>query len=93
MGPVRVDECDLRRRFLLQQRTLNVLLNMGFPIVTVFEVLAPLCLVSRTFRAAFLVVMVPFHLFSWIFMEVFFWKNLALYVLCVDWSRVKARVT
>lgn len=76
-------------RYLLEQPWLGAVLNAGFPVVTLFEVLAPLCLVSGRFRLAFALVMVPFHLFSWIFMEVFFWKSLALYVLLIDWQRVR----
>ena len=73
---------------LLRHPALSMVLNAGFPVVTTFEVLAPLCVVSRPFRTAFLAVMVPFHLCSWIFMEVFFWRNLLLYMLLVEWDRV-----
>ena len=78
-------------RGLLGQPVLDQALNYGFPIVTLFEVLAPLCLIWRWFRLVFLAVMVPFHFFSWMFMEVFFWHNLVLYLLLFDWSRPQQR--
>jgi hypothetical protein len=76
-------------RWLPQHPMLDRALNAGFPIVTMFEVLAPLALVSRTFRRVFLAVMVPFHVLSWMVMEVFFWKNLLLYPLFVEWRRAR----
>ncbi len=77
-------------RYLLEQPWLRAALNAGFPVVTLFEILAPLCLVSARFRLVFALVMVPFHLFSWIFMEVFFWKSLALYVLLLPGGSLQA---
>ena len=74
-------------KLLLDQEWLRFLFNLGFPIITLFEVLAPLCLVSKPFRIAFLLVMVPFHIFSWFFLKVFFWHNLILFVLLLDFDR------
>lgn len=77
-------------RYLPELPLVNTLLSLGYPIVTVFEVLAPVCLWSRRFRGVFLAVMIPFHLFSWLFMEIFFWESLLLYVLFLDlpqWRR------
>jgi hypothetical protein len=63
------------------------LLRAGFPVVTMTEVLSPLVLVSRRFRAVFLAVMIPFHLLTLVLMEVNFIENLLLYVVLVDFSR------
>jgi hypothetical protein len=63
------------------------LLSVGFPVVTAFEVLAPLCLFVRRFRYAFMAVMVPFHVLSWLVMQVWFWENLVLYLLFFDLRR------
>lgn len=62
-------------------------LNVGFVVVTTFEVLAPLCLVSRWYRAAFLVTMAGFHVGSLFMMHIFFWENLVLYGLFLNFSR------
>lgn len=67
------------------------LLAVGFPFVTAFEVLAPLCLFVRGFRYAFVAVMVPFHVLSWLVMQVWFWENLVLYVLFFDLDRLVSR--
>jgi len=80
-------------RFLPELPLVNAFLTLGYPIVTLFEVLAPVCLWSRRFRYVFLAVMVPFHLLSWMFLEIFFWESLLLYVLFLDlprWRRVAA---
>jgi len=57
---------------------LATLLVVGFPLVTVLEALAPLCLVSPRFRAAWLGVMVPFHLATRAVLQIFFRYNLLL---------------
>ena len=71
-------------KLVLEQPWLRVLLNAGFPVVTVFEVLAPLCLFSRWFRRLFLLVIGSFHLVSWFVLDVFFWENLLLLTLLLD---------
>lgn len=68
-------------RRLLDQPAWAALLNAGFPVVTLFEVLAPLCFVSLRFRRVFVAVMLPFHLLAWMVMEIFFWEHLLLYPL------------
>lgn len=73
-------------KLVLDHPWMGILLNLGFPVITVFEILAPLCLVSRPFRIAFLLVMVPFHVFSWLFLKIFFWHNLILFVLLLDFD-------
>ena len=63
------------------------LLRLGLPVVTLFEITAPLCLVSSHFRRAFMLVMIPFHLLSLVLMNIFFFDDLCLYLLLIDWSR------
>jgi hypothetical protein len=67
------------------------LLAVGFPLVTAVEVLAPLALFSRWFRYVFVAVMAPFHVLSWLIMQVWFWENLVLYVLFFDLDRRRTR--
>lgn len=77
--------------FVFDTPFLRWMLQVGFPVVTAFEVLAPCCLFSRRFRLAFLAVMIPFHFLSQILLRVFFWENLVLYVLLLDeklWRRI-----
>jgi hypothetical protein len=63
------------------------LLLIGFPLVTLVEVLAPLALFSRSFRVIFFATMVPFHVLTLLLMEVSFMENLLLYALLIDASR------
>jgi len=62
----------------------RALLSVGLIVVTVTELLAPCCLVSPRFRRFFLAVMIPFHLFTYVTMNILFWENLALYVFLFD---------
>jgi hypothetical protein len=62
-------------------------LRLGLPVVTLFEITAPLCLVWARYRWIFLLVMIPFHLLSLVLMNIFFFDDLLLYLLLVDWSR------
>ena len=71
-------------RSLLEYPIFNSIFLWGFPIITLFEVFAPVSLFSRRFRCVFLGVMIPFHFLSWLFMEVFFWANLLLFILFFD---------
>lgn len=80
-------------RLLLEYPLLEKMLILGFPVITVFEVLAPICLFSRFFRYVFLLAMIPFHFLSWLFMEVFFWENLVLFVLFFDIEGIVKRLT
>jgi len=69
---------------MLTNPFVNLLMRVGFPLVTLGEITAPFCLVSRTFRRFWLLLMVPFHIMVWVFMGIFFWANLALYILFID---------
>ncbi len=65
--------------------SLALLAKLSFPIITCFELLAPLCLICRCFRHVWLVVMTAFHLATFFLMNIFFWANLLLFpVLLTD---------
>jgi hypothetical protein len=63
------------------------MLRSGLPFITLFEITAPLCLVSSHYRWIFIPVMLSFHLLSLVFMNIFFFDDMLLYLLLVDWSR------
>lgn len=61
------------------------LLESGFVLVTVFEILSLFCLSSPWFRRAWLAVMLPFHVLSWPLLQTLFVHNILLLgVLVVD---------
>ncbi len=62
-------------------------LELGFPVITLFEVTTFAVLFSRWYRYVFLLVMVPFHIMSWFVLDVFFWENMALYLLFFELYR------
>jgi len=66
---------------------LVLMLRGGLPVITLFEITAPLCLVSPHFRWIFIPVMLSFHLLSLVFMNILFFDDMLLYLLLVDWSR------
>lgn len=74
---------------LIDHPWIAFVLMAGFPLVTLLELMAPLILVSTPFRLFFLLVMIPFHIMSWMFMDVLFKETLALYLLLVDPVTVK----
>jgi hypothetical protein len=53
-------------------------LRLGFPLVTLLELLAPVCLFSKPFRWGWIAVMAPFHLATGLLMGIWFIHNLAL---------------
>jgi hypothetical protein len=63
------------------------MLRSGLPFITLFEITAPLCLASSHYRWIFIPVMLSFHLLSLVFMNIFFFDDMLLYLLLVDWSR------
>lgn len=78
---------------LVDHPNLLVLAKVVFAVTTVFELLAPLCLVNTRFRRTWLAVMIPFHISTWFLMDIFFWENLVLAaLLLVDLEGVAARV-
>ncbi len=64
-----------------------MLLRGGLPMVTLFEITAPLCLAVPRYRWVFIPVMLSFHLLSLVVMNIFFFDDMLLYLLLVDWSR------
>jgi hypothetical protein len=74
-------------KYVIDYPILGQALRAGYPVITLFELTAFAALFSRWYRYAFLVVMVPFHILSLFVLDVFFWENMALYVLFFDLSR------
>jgi hypothetical protein len=72
-------------------------LRLGLPVITFFEIAAPLCLILPHFRWVFIPVMLSFHLLSLVLMNIFFFDDMLVYLLLIDWSRryplVRARRT
>jgi hypothetical protein len=66
---------------------LVLMLKGGLPFITLFEITAPLCLASPHYRWIFIPVMLSFHLLSLVVMNIFFFDDMLLYLLLVDWSR------
>jgi hypothetical protein len=64
-----------------------LMLKLGLPVITLFEMTAPLCLVSSHYRWIFIPVMFSFHLLSLVIMNIFFFDDMLLYLLLIDWSR------
>ena len=64
-----------------------MVLKAGLPVITLFEMTAPLCLVSSHYRWIFIPVMLSFHLLSLVLMNIFFFDDMFLYLLLIDWSR------
>jgi len=67
--------------------TITLLLRLGLPIITLFEMTALLCLISSHYRWIFIPTMLSFHLLSLVFMNIFFFDDMLLYLLLIDWSR------
>lgn len=65
-------------------------LQLGFPVVTLVELLAPLALFYQRFRWIFLAVMVPFHLFSLPVFSLIFYQNIVLLAFLPDWDGIRA---
>jgi hypothetical protein len=63
------------------------LLRLGLPVITLFEMTAPLCLVCSHYRRLFIPTMLSFHFMSLVFMNIFFFDDMLLYLLLIDWSR------
>jgi hypothetical protein len=53
-------------------------LQLGFVLVTVFEILSLLCVSSTWFRRCWLAVMLPFHVLSWPLLQTLFVHNILL---------------
>ncbi len=73
--------------FVLENPWLKFVLKLGFPIATLFEICAPLCLVSRRFRFLFIAFMIPFHILIWVFMGILFLELIFFYILLFECTR------
>lgn len=56
-------------------------MKAGYFVVTLMEVLAPLCVFSSPFRWLWIAVMIPFHLLTLVTMNIFFDNNIVLMLL------------
>jgi hypothetical protein len=76
---------------VLEHPWLALMLQVGFPVVTAFELLSPLCLFYRGFRRAWLVAIFAFHLMTGLFMQIWFTANfLLILVFLTDIDRLRA---
>lgn len=55
----------------------------GFFVTTIFELLSPLVLVWKWFRALWLLVIIPFHVMTLFTMNIFFWENMLLSLVTI----------
>lgn len=79
--------------WLLGHPSLITVLTAGFIITTIFELLAPLCLILPRFRRVWMVVIVSFHIVNWFTLNLFFWQNILLILFLLgDTDRVVTRV-
>ena len=67
----------------LENPWLSAGLLVGFPLVTLFELLSPLCLFHRGFRWAWLAVILPFHVLTWYLMQLLFVHNILLIAVLI----------
>ena len=75
---IALPQCGL---WALEQPWLAPMLQIGFPIITLFEVLAPLCLISPRFRWIWIAVMIAFHLTVLCLMKISFLSHILLILL------------
>lgn len=66
---------------VLSSAWLGVAVKIGFALTTVAEIVTPLVLVNKRIRQAWLLVIVPFHVLTWLTMNIRFWENLLLIFL------------
>lgn len=80
-------------RWILGHAPLIAFFKAGFLVTTIFELLAPLCLVLPRFRRAWVLVVLSFHLLNRFTLNLFFWENAVLVVLLIsDTERIVMRV-
>jgi hypothetical protein len=78
---------------VLESASLSTMFEVGFVIVTLFEILSLLCLGSKWFRRSWLAVMLPFHVLSWPMLRLLFLHNVLLIgVLLVDFEGLAERL-
>lgn len=66
---------------VLRRPLLVRLLKGGFVVTTLFELVAPLVLIGRRLRRAWIVVIVSLHLINRLTLKLFFWQNSVLILL------------
>jgi hypothetical protein len=90
-----LDDFDFTIGLSLLSPSAGVLLNLGFLGVTFAELASPWAYLSRRGAAAWLLLIVPFHLFAPLLMHVLFAHNLALiavlYLWPLSWTQESAR--
>ena len=70
-----------------------MMFQIGFVLVTFFEITSLLCVASKWFRRAWLAVMIPFHVLSWPLLQLLFLHNILLIVvLLVDLEGIAERI-
>jgi hypothetical protein len=67
--------------WLLRHPGLVALLKVGFAVTTMFELLAPLCLIMPRLRRAWIPVIGSMHLINRLTLKLFFWQNSLLILL------------
>ena len=67
--------------FILNYPSLFPLIKLGFFCTTLLEISTPLILTSHRFRYVWISIMIPFHVFTFITMNIFFWENIILIIL------------
>lgn len=81
-------------RWIVEHPPVYMFSKLGFAVVGALEFLAPVCLVSKRFRWAWIAVMVPFHFISLFAMNIFFWENLCLILMfATNSDRIFARLS
>jgi hypothetical protein len=78
---------------VLEYPGLSTMFEVGFVIVTFFEIFSLLCLSSNWFRRSWLAVMLPFHVLSWPLLQLLFVHNILLIcVLLIDLDGIAERL-
>lgn len=79
--------------YLLERLELRLLLQIGYPVITAFELLSVFCLFSRYFRWAWISVILSFHVGTWLLMGIFFpMFMLIIVVFLTDIDRLTSSV-
>lgn len=65
-------------RHLLDQKWLQILLSVSFPLATLLEIAAPLAVFMRKLTIPIVLGLLVFHVMIFLFMNFFFWQNMVL---------------
>jgi hypothetical protein len=74
-------------KLFLQYPAISTFLKIGFPFVTILEILAPVSLISRKFKYFFVLFMFLFHVTVFITMKINFGALSILYIIFLDIDR------